>query len=310
MLESLKNFLFVVLMIISGFFIFQSYTVKKENKRLHTELIGKKDKIKFLNENVANLEKEYVDQAKLKQIWKNTADELGVDNNALKGRIKLLSNATYLIREKARKTKRSDIIYQGKRMKYIVNEIRFEDGPPVGYVLIFDDGRVVSKIYKHAIDVKTMVSRDEKSGKYDVLSSASYTLKSPSIKQEKKWFNVKHPLKITGGKAIIDPTEPVNTKKSFYFWNPKLNGYTNGSVSGPKLGVGVSLMSYGISKNDSDLKLLHLGVDYEKQREVGIFFTPATIRPLPKYLPNTHIGPGVRIDKEGKEAFIGVSVGF
>ena len=35
-------------------------------------------------------------------------------------RVKLLSNATYLIREKARLTNNSDVIYSGKMMKYII----------------------------------------------------------------------------------------------------------------------------------------------------------------------------------------------
>lgn len=303
------------LLIVFGILIFTQYffSNKREKERLFTELQGKTQKLQLLTKYSAKLEINYKKQSdlvtKLKKEW-------AVEQKHLKGRIKVLSNATFLIRERARKQKNSDISYVGKNMKYIVNEIRYSKGegkygPPIGYVLIFDDGRVVSRVYNHYIDVKTAVLRDEETGKYNVATKADYVLKSPSISSnEGKWLNKPYPLTIKGGTATIDPTEPINKEKQFYFWAPRLNANINSGVSGPRPGLGVSLMGYGYSKRDLDMRLMQLGIDYDKESGAGATFTPLLWRPLPDTLPNTYIGPGIRKDAEGNELFFGIQIGF
>ena len=115
-----------LILVCSVFYLFES---KRETKRLHTELIGKTERIVFLSDTVANLERKYVTQ---KELHDAAAKEFGIALYGMNKRIKVLSNATFLIREKARKSGKSDIVYRGKRMKYIVNEIRHNDGPAVG----------------------------------------------------------------------------------------------------------------------------------------------------------------------------------
>src|SRR5690349_1013604 len=70
-----------------------------EKERLNTELIGKTEAYKQLSEHAAKLEIKYKTQeelrAELEKNWANEKDEL-------QGRVKILSNATYLIREQAR----------------------------------------------------------------------------------------------------------------------------------------------------------------------------------------------------------------
>lgn len=279
----------------------------QDRARVHEELIRTKEKYVQLTQNIANLERKYVDQQKLMEL---TKEQFGKESNALRGRIKVLSNATYLIRERARREHRSDISYAGTKVKYIFNELRFNGGPPIGYVLIFDDGRVVSKIYNHEINVKSVISRDEKSGKYDVLSRADFILKSGHLKPDgKNWFGVAYPLKITGGITHIDPTEPVNTKKSFYIWAPKLNTSVNIHASEIIPGFGVSLMGYGFSKRDLDYKFLQLGLQYNKE-DIGLTFSPILYRPFMNTLSNTYFGPGISVDANNQRYFMGIQIGL
>lgn len=279
-----------------------------EKDRLHTELVGQKQAYRQLSEHAAQLAVEYKSQADLLEevevTWR-------AEKHALEGRIKILSNATFLIREAARREGRSDLVYEGKSgLKYLFNEIRFNDGPPVGYVLIFDDGRVTSKLYNHIIDVKTAVSRDEASGRYSILSKADFVLKSPHLSTEKNWLNVPYPLKIVGGTAHIDPTEPNQARKRFHLWSPVINGGFNLGAD-LKPAVGVSLMGYGYSPRDLDWKLLQLGVDYSRENGAGIHLIPALYRPFPNVLRNTYIGAGIGIDKRPiYNPFLSLSIGF
>lgn len=302
-----KNLVLValgIIVVLGGLKLLDSFN---ENKRLHEDLIGKEEAFKKISDYAASLKIQYKDQDSLKaEVEKNWKAE----KSYLKGRIKILSNATYLIREKARAESKSDITYVGTKLKFVVNEIRMgDDGPPIGYVLIFDDGRVVSKVYNHEIDVKTAVSRDEESGKYDVISKADYILKSPSLGLSGNWYDKPYPLKIIGGTALIDPTEP-NQTKHFYFWAPRLNANFNASQNGVAPGLGVSTMGYGYSKRDLDLRLLQIGAQYDKNRGPGVTFTPLLYRPFSDALPNTYIGPGVAVDKYGYGYFLGIQIGF
>jgi len=269
------------------------------------ELINQEIKYLQLSSKAANLERKYVDQ---KRLLKKVEEEWKSEKSALVGRIKILSNATYLIREKARKSDRSDLVYQGKKIKYVFNEIRFNKGPPIGYVMIFDDGKVVSKIYNHEINVKMAVSKEE--GRYNIVSKADFVLKSGHLQHDGvNWFGKPHALDIVGGTALIDPTERNLPKKGFHWWSPRFNGGIH--ISDQIIpSVGITLMGYGYSKRDLDFKFLQVGVQIDKRKDVGLNFTPVLWRPFDNTLPNTYIGPGVSIDKNGKNYFLGVSIGF
>lgn len=283
--------------------------LKTDNDRLHQELKGKTEEYKQLTENVAKLRIEYADQVILR---KKLEEKFNNETKELKGRIKILSNATFLIREKARESKGSDLTYQGDRVRYVLNEVRFNEGPPVGYVLIFDDGRVISKLYNHQIKVDTAVSRDETSGRYSILSRADFVLKSPSLNTngEKVWTNQPYPLKIVGGSATIDPTEPSKTSRRFQWWAPTFNGGFSLS-SQIKASLGISLMGYGVSVRDMDWKFLQIGADYSTLNDnYGVHFIPVLYRPLPGFFKNTYIGPGLGYDQNGYSPNITLSVGL
>jgi hypothetical protein len=285
-----------------------------ENKRLHTELIGQTEKYQQLSDHAAKLEVKYSDAKALEErLNKDFAAEKG----ALEGRIKILSNATFVIRESARKAGKSDLVYQGETVKYVVNEIRFNDGPPVGYVLIFDDGRVVSKIYNNVIDVKTAVARDEDSGKYSIVSKADFILKSPSINQngEKVWTNVPYPLRINGGTATVDPTEKNPLFPRLRLWAPHLNG---GMSAGAGIGgafvrptVDASLAGFGRTDNDLDWKFVHLGFDIDTElTDPGFHVIPFSYRFWPTMLTNSYVGPGLGWTKTGMNLQLNLNLTF
>lgn len=288
--------------------------VLTENKRLHTELVGKTQEFEKLSDHAAKLEIQYVEQTKLREkLEREFADE----KEALEGRLKVLSNATFIIRERARKSGQSDLVYQGNKLKYVLNEIRFNDGPPVGYVLIFDDGRVVSKLYNHRINVKTAVSRDEDTGRYTIVSKADFELRSPSlnVNGEKNWYKKPYPLKIYGGTATVDPTEKNQLVPKFQWWAPHINGGISvgagagGAFMRPT--INFSFSGYGVTKNDLDWKFLHLGFDTDTEfKYPGAHLMPFSYRFWPQVLKNTYIGPGIGWNAQGLNGQLNLSVGF
>lgn len=285
-----------------------------ENTRLHAELVGQTQKYEQLSEYAAKLEIKYADAKALEgRLNKDFAEE----RDALRGRIKVLSNATFLIREKARNSGASDLTYQGETLKYVVNEIRFNEGPPVGYVLIFDDGRVVSKIYNHAIEVKTAVARDEESGLYSIVSKADFILKSPSINVngERVWTNAPYPLKIVGGTATVDPTERNQLRPHFIFWAPHLSGGMGFGMGADgtsvRPAIDFSVAGYGVTRNDLDWKFLHLGVDVDTDLKIpGIHVTPFSYRFWPSILTNTFVGPTIGYTRLGPNLQLNLNLTF
>lgn len=285
-----------------------------ENTRLHTELVGQTQAYKQLSDHAASLEIKYSDAKALEE---RLNKDFAAEKDALQGRIKVLSNATFLIREKARVAGTSDFTYQGESLKYIVNEIRFNDGPPVGYVLIFDDGRVVSKIYNNIIDVKTAVARDEDSGVYSIVSKADFILKSPSINMngEKVWTNQPFPLNIVGGSATVDPTEKNPLTPHLILWAPHINGgFSAGAgASGAFLRptVDFSFAGFGVTKNDLDWKFLHLGVDIDTDlKDPGFHIMPFSYRFWPTVLSNSYLGPALGWTKVGPNLQLNLNLTF
>lgn len=310
-LTSTLNFkvLFSIVIVILLFKLLNSYN---DNKRLHTELIGQKDSYIQLSEHTAKLENQYVDQATLKA---KLETEWSEEKHVLKGRIKVLSNATYLIRERSRKTDKADLVYRGKKIKYVFSEIRFNNGPPIGYVMIFDNGKVVSKIYNHVIDIKTAISRDEDKGRYSIVSKADFKLRSGHLKHNGiNWFNKPYPLKIVGGIAFIDPTEKAENSR-FHLWTPRLSAGFNAGIKSEgtftKPAIGISLMGYGPSSRDLDFKFIHFGVGLGRfEEDLDIHFMPVLWRLFKKTLPNTYIGVGAGVNTGGQNYFFGINFNF
>jgi len=248
--------LLLTVLLIFGKTMYRDY---QEKDRHYQELLGKEEKYNQITEHLAASEIKYQTQDRLVEKYQIQFSEYKKSSNQ---RIKILSNATFMIRERAKKQGRSDLVYEGKNVKYVFDEIRFKDGPPIGYVMIFDDGRVVKKIYNHIIDIKTAVLRDEDTGRYEILSKADYRLRSGHRKPDGvNWFNKPYPLKITGGTALIDPTEKNPMKPRFHLFSPRLSASIHSGASPDgffvKPSLGISISGYGPSKRDLDFKFLH-----------------------------------------------------
>lgn len=287
--------------------IIRQHSKAKTQARLFTELVGTETEFKKLKNENALLANKYKSQVELNQETLNKFHEV---TGQLNERIKVLSNVTYKIDEKARETGNSDVKFVTKSgQSFLLNEIKFNDGPAVGYVLIFSDGRMVSKMYTHEISVDQVVTRDETTGKYKVLAHADYVLKSPSL--NKDWYNKPYRLKVKAGEAIIDPTEPNYASKKSFMWAPRIN---MNLLASPQItpGLSLSLAGYGVSRNDLQYKFLDLGMTYDQRKDaINPTLMPVLFRPLPNLLPNTYLGPGITANNFTEiKYFGGLQVGF
>jgi len=282
------------------------YNLFYENQKLHEELIGQKHKYEQLNKYSAKLEIQYKDQValteQLKEQWQQEMD-------ALKGQILILSNSTFSVQEKERTEKESDIYFNGG---YTLNEVRFTDGPPVGYVLMSKDGQVQSKLYNYDVEVKTVVTKDNDTGKYNIASKAEFVLReTPKNTKYGEWLDKPYSLPITGGTAVVDPTEEVKVPTSrFYLFAPKLGGGVHFYIDDVLPYVGMSLMGIGQSKRDMSWRFAEVGIEYSKTNKLALTLVPIMYRPFPNALSNTYIDAGVSYSTTGKRYFIGLGVGF
>jgi hypothetical protein len=273
--------------------------LRNESDRLHKELIGQEQRYQQLTEYVAGLEVKYKDTSELLD---DAKAKFGSLSEELKGRVKIVSESDFHVGDKTldnipKETQVVEINLDGK------------NSPSIGYVLIpkgvlaFGDGT-----YPAQIKVELAVSQDENTGRYVVLAQAKW-VQEVSLGDSKSWIGKDYPLKITGGTATIDPTERNQLVDHFSFWNPKMNANLDISPSGILPGVGMSFMSYGKSKADTDFRFLQLGLHFD-QNIVEPTFTPILWRPFSGIISNTYIGPGVDFKENGVGAFLGVTVGF
>ena len=301
------KYVFIGALILLGLYGAQKvYNLFYENKKLHEELLGQKQKYEQLSQYSAKLEVDYMNQkdltAKLGKEWEQ-------ERTKLEGEIKILAQANFSSQPKPRDTDSSDVV---EKDKYVLNEITFNDGPPVGYVLIYKDGKVNSKLYDYQINVNTIVTKDKDSGRYNVASKADYILKEqPKNAKNNDWQNKAFHLPITGGIALVDPVEEITVPTArFYLFAPKLGGGVHWYIDDVVPYVGLSLMGIGQSKRDLSWRFLEFGIEYSKANKLGFSFAPILYRPFPNLLSNTYLSAGMTWVVTGKRYFIGLSVGF
>lgn len=290
-----------------------------DKTRLYRELLGQKDAYEQLSENLAKLEVQYKEE---KELHERAKKEWAEVSKAKDERIKLLSDATYLISRHVEKQDGPDYSFRTKNgtKNYVLNELRIsgQDSPPIGYILIKNDGRTYKRNYKFEIQVKNLQTIDEKTGRVKFYAKAFLVQKEVSplkkrIKNYTDFTDVPYPLEITGGTVLYDPTVK-NQLKNRYMWAPSLMGgvnFGNFDQSPAKAALGVSLFGYGQHPEALQYKLLQIGVGLRSDgSDFDIHLVPISMRPLPKILKNTYIGPG--IGKEGNSTvfFLNTSVGF
>jgi len=277
----------------------------KDNKVLFKNLIGKTEQAKKLTKEVLLLENRYVSQEELQ---KRAKVEFNSVMKLLNSTIKELTQVNLSIKEKATKQSKSTIIVEGED-GFSANEISFKDGPPVGYVLNYNDGEVISKLYDFEIILNSITTKDEKRGRYKIATKANYVLKSLSLSNQ-KWLNKKYPLNVSNGVAYIDPTEKIKSRKRLYLLNPKFNIGINLVDKDIVPTLGISVASYGPSRAESSLKLLNFSAFLRQDDSLGLLIHPVLFRLAPRIFPNTFVGPSLHFDNSSVNFSLGVQVGL
>lgn len=317
-MKFIKYIIFTFIIIFTAFFVYDRFF---NTQRSHQELIGLKQKFKQVSERAASLEIQYLEQRKLKE---RAAQEWDQEFNALKGEIRMLSDATFLIRSYARENNEPDYYFETgpDGQSFIYQEIEFVDdegnrGPPLGYVMIFSNGKIVSKVYNHEIEVQLISSRDPKTGKYSVLSKGNFILQDrhlgsrprKPIKGKEDWTGRPFPLQISSGTALIDPTREAKTRS--FRLEPKPNLGITVSPAGSRPFVGVHIASYGKSSNDLDWKFGHIGASIPNDpKDANLVIAPVSYRPSSRWLGNTHIAPHIEYGKSGLSGGFMINLGF
>lgn len=290
--------------------------LENSNNRLHTELIGQKEKYDQLNKHTAKLESQYIQQ---KELLKKSEERFKEIVKSKDERIKLLSDATYLIGQHVSKQDGPDYYFEtpNRTRNYVLNELRLsgDSSPPIGYILIKNDGRTYKRNYKFEIKVETLQTVDENTGKIKVYSKAFLISKesSPLAKRVdgyKDWNDIQYPLNIIGGTALIDPTIKNQLKPKWFIFAPHLNANIDFKGIKPSPGLGLSISGYGITKNDLKFKFLQLGTHYSSQDGFKGTLSPVLWRPFSNIMSNTYLGPGITLDDGKISYFIGLSIGL
>ena len=310
----IAQILILVTVVGAVLFAYDRWRDANEERRF-TELIGTRTKYEQLTKYTAKLESDYRTQQDIaKQAEKRFREVVRRKDE----RIKLLSDATYLIGRHVTKQHGPDYYFETPRAtrNYILNELRIQgdDSPAVGYILIKNDGRTYKRNYKFEVKLETLQTQDEETGHVKVYSKAYLVQKEPSllakrVKGYKDFYDVEYPLEITGGTALIDPTMP-NMVSKLHWWSPHLNGGISLSGTDYRASLDLSTSGYGKTKNDLKYKLLHFGIDFGSGKDLGYHFTPFSYRPFDKYLTNTYIGPGVGWSSAGVNYFLNLNLTF
>ena len=281
---------------------FSVFALWNKNKQLHEELLGKTEKYKQLSNYVASLEIKYTNQKGLNKAF---SKEFSKEKKHLKGRAKIFSNVKFLSNEKVRKTPDFDI----ETSDYVLTEITYKNGPPIGYVALYKGNSVQSKIYDHEIEVKTLVGKDDKTGRYTILSKSNFILKEkPKVSKHLKWVGEPFALKIVGGTATINPLEKNPLVPKWQWFAPHLNAHLSFGES-VSAGLGVSFLGYGVTDNDLKLKFLDVGVvSNEKDNTFDISIIPVSWRALSPVLNNTYLGVGYNLNRENWVLDIGIGL--
>lgn len=320
-LTNFKNLVIGSLLLCLAVFGYKEYQSRKENDRLHQELVGTTSKYEQLSKSTALLSSEYVELKTIKEKQEKRFAEVLIRQNE---RIKMLSDATFLISKHYQKTQGPDYFFETpkKTQNYVYNEIRVDgpDSPPIGFVMIKSDGRTYKGTYGFEIRVDTLQTVDETTGKIKVYSKAFLTAKDNGLagkrrKDFKEWKGLDYPLNIVGGTALIDPTVARTDPKKFQWFVPRLNlgVATLAGVEGfnfkPELNV--SLSGYGRSRQDLDWKFLGLGVNVDSGfKNFGFEVVPASYKLFSPLLESVFVGPVVGIGTKGYELGLSLGVGL
>ena len=320
----------VFLMLVFAFNLYHEHEqMKKERlelERRYGRLLGKQEAFEAYSEKLAKLTTSYKTQADLSKeladAWKEVAKERDE-------RIKLISKTTFAPEVGSEVQEGSDYTFltpEGTK-GYSINELRLagKDSPPLGYILIKNDGETIKKAYKFEILVENVQLKDDLTGKIKVITRAFLIPKENGLAENrrpdlKKWKGEKVPLEVTGGEVLVDPIEPVvpqNKDPGIIYWAYNLNAgfglFTGGKgeVSNTsRVTLDTNVLGYGLSKRDLDWKFAHLGLNYSHDSGLGWHIIPASVRPFKNTLTNSYVGIGYYGDSDITGYFLGFNTGL
>jgi len=316
--QTLIRVLLVLGSVIGAYWYLSSST--QPPQREHEELIGLKEKYEQLTKYTAKLEANYQSQKALTEAADKRFKEVVKEKNE---RISILTDATFHLGKHYLKSQGPDYFYETpkKTKNYAYYEIRLHGAtsPPVGFVMVKQDGRAYKGMYSFDLVVETLQTVDETTGRVKVYSKAFWVPKENGIAGKRRpdlktWEGERYPMPIVGGTILVDPTKD-KTSPHFIKWAPKLNGGFNIGTGPDGLSMkpefNVSLSGYGKNTKDLQWKILQIGVATDtKLKNVDLHLIPFTYRVFPNILSNTYIGPGIGISETGTTYFINTSVGF
>jgi len=239
--------------------------------------------------------------------------------------IKMKGNidATYLIHSYARKTNSPDFVYKKDGdVRYLFHEIHLnekgKDGPALGYVMIYPDGRVVSGVYKHEIQTRTEIVYEKeevvtKNKAYLVMKQSGLANRKGSDRVN--WKNVPYELELISVEESFN-VEVVKRRKIVFDFCPEIG--VNGIMVFkdqefdviPSLGF--SVISY---KDGEKIKYRFLkfavGVR-DLSAGANISFSPVLYNLGNKisYINNTYLAPVLGYDKRGFDFGLSLSLTF
>jgi len=120
----------------------------------------------------------------------------------------------------------------------------------------------------------------------------------------------KETVKVTT--QIVEKTEIKPEPTKGFIWLPlNLNAGLGLTEKREVLAMGdVTLLGWGVSKNDLSFKFASVGVDYNKVQGCGFHITAISYRLIPKVFTNTYMGLGYGISPKERSAQLSIEFGL
>lgn len=261
-----------------------------------------------ITDELAQSKIEVISQKEITNKLKNHWDS---EKSILLNQISQLSSTSFSLKNSTNISKSVDLqIFKDGKRKYLFHELHFSDGdklgPPIGYVMIYDDGHVVSKIYKHHIDVNQAQSLNRKTGKYVILNKADFVLEQSGLANRRDsskydWTNKPYPLNVLNSEVVISNDTP-----KFKFFDPKISLSASVSNLGFGLGGSFSMSSY------ARFRFFRVGVEknINNSNNYDFFLAPFEYN-ISRIFNNTFVYPLININENSNVGGgIGLSVNF
>lgn len=214
---------------------------------------------------------------------------------------------------------------------YTIQEVHLGDknGLPIGYVQIYDDGKVVAKAYDFDLLSKISVAYNPRTRKFEANAATSYKLKEKPVVTGDDWEDKEFPLQT---KVTVEISKYLKPTQKFIDFgvNPLFSvnyGYVTDNSFGLSVGLGASLLNMGtscfqkienIGPCNSDFKILGVTANVDIVRSdkkfvdrVGVQVHPIMVNTRKLKIPgfyNLYLSPSV--GSQGNDMRFGIGLNF